>query len=309
MRAVRMATRASELALAQARLVARDIEERLGLATELVPLKTSGDRLQGPLAALGGKGLFVKEIEEALLSGAADLAVHSAKDLPASTPEELALVAFPAREDARDALVAREPGTGLAGLPAGARVGTGSLRRRAQLLRRRPDLEVVPLRGNVPTRLRRLEEGGLDAVVLACAGLARLGLASRIDERLAPEWLLPAVGQGALALEARRGDPLAARIAALDDPDCAARVAAERGFLARLGGDCSVPLAAFAEPAGPGRLRLRGLVISADGRRLAAAESVAAVADACAAGRRLAEAVLAAGGAEILAELRAGAAP
>jgi hydroxymethylbilane synthase len=308
MRALRIATRESELALAQARLVARRIEERLGLATELVPMKTSGDRLRGPLAAAGGKGLFVKEIEEALLAGEADLAVHSAKDLPARTPEELALVAFPEREDARDALLARARGTDLAGLPSGARVGTGSLRRRAQLLRLRPDLRVVPLRGNVPTRLRRLEEGGLDAVVLACAGLARLGLAARIDERLAPEALLPAVGQGALAIEACREGPLAARLATLDDPDCAARVAAERGFLARLGGDCSVPLAALAETAGPGRLRLRGLVISADGRRLAASESFAPASQARAAGERLAEAVLAGGGAEILTELRSGAA-
>jgi hydroxymethylbilane synthase len=307
MRALRIATRTSELALAQARLVARRIEERLGLASELVPLKTSGDLVRGPLAAAGGKGLFVKEIEEALLAGSADLAVHSAKDLPAETPAALELVAFPEREDPRDALVARERGVSLESLRPGARVGTGSLRRRAQLLRRRPDLEVVPLRGNVPTRLRRLEQDGLDAVVLACAGLARLGLASRIDERLAPELMLPAVGQGALALEARRGDPLGPRLAAaLGDPICAARVAAERGFLARLGGDCFVPLAALAEPVGADRLRLRGLVISADGRQLAAAESVALAADARAAGERLAETVLAAGGAEILAALRAG---
>jgi hydroxymethylbilane synthase len=310
MSALRIATRASELALTQARWVARLVEQRLGLATELVALKTSGDLARGPLAAAGGKGLFVKEIEEALLEGRADLAVHSAKDLPAETPDGLALVAFPAREDPRDALVSRERGAGLEDLRPGARVGTGSLRRRAQLLRLRPDLELVPLRGNVPTRLRRLEEeGGLDALVLACAGLVRLGLASRIDQRLAPELVLPAVAQGALALQARRGDPLAARVAkALGDPDCAARVAAERGFLAGLGGDCDVPLAALAEPAGAGRLRLRGLVISADGARLAASESVAPAEGARAAGERLAQAVLGAGGAEILAALRAEAA-
>ena len=170
------------------------------MATETIPIKTTGDRLQGvSLAEMGGKGLFVKEIEEALLEHRADVAVHSAKDLPAVTPVALALVAWPQREDPRDALVARVRGATLATLRPGARVGTGSLRRAAQLLAFRSDLEIVPLRGNVPTRLRKLDDDRLDAVVLACAGLARLGLADRIDERISPEVLLPAVAQGTLA--------------------------------------------------------------------------------------------------------------
>src|SRR5690606_34952200 len=186
MRPLRIATRASRLALTQTQWAARRIEERLGVATELVPLRTTGDRLANvSLAKVGGKGLFVKELEEALLDGRADLAVHSAKDLPARLPEGLALVAFPERADPRDALVSGGRFRRLADLPPGARVGTGSVRRAAQLLAWRPDLRIVPLRGNVPTRIARLDEGGLDAVILACAGLDRLALAGRIDERIA----------------------------------------------------------------------------------------------------------------------------
>ncbi len=304
MKTIRLATRASDLALCQARIVASLIESRLGAATELVPLKTAGDRLQGvSLEKLGGKGLFVKEIEEALLDGRADLAVHSAKDLPASLPAELALVAFPERADPRDALVARERGVTLESLPRGARVGTGSVRRSAQLRRLRPDLEIVSLRGNVPTRLRRLDEQGLDALVLACAGLERLGLAERIDERIDPERMLPAVAQGALAIEGRRGDAVAEAAAALDHAPSAAQVAAERGVLARLGADCNVPLAASARPEGE-RLRLRALLAASDGRRVARAEASAPVTDAAALGASVAEALLRDGGAEILEELR-----
>ncbi len=304
MKTIRLATRASDLALCQARIVARLIEARLGAATELVPLKTTGDRLQGvSLAKLGGKGLFVKEIEEALLDGRADLAVHSAKDLPASLPAELALVAFPERADPRDALVARERGASLESLPYGARVGTGSVRRSAQLRRLRPDLEIVALRGNVPTRLRKLDEQGLDALVLACAGLERLGLADRIDERIDPERMLPAVAQGALAIEGRRGDAAAEAAAALDHASSAAQVAAERGVLARLEADCNVPLGASARPEGD-RLRLRALLTSRDGRRVARAEADAPMTDAASLGTSVAEALLRAGGAEILEELR-----
>ena len=187
---LRIATRGSGLARTQAGQVARALERALGVATELVVVRTTGDRIQDrPLSEVGGKGLFVKEIEEALLRGDADVAVHSAKDLPARLAAGLALAAFPRREDSRDALVGRRPGATLAALPHGARVGTGSVRRRAQLLRARADLEVVPLRGNVDTRLRKLEEEGLDAILLACAGLVRLGLAGRIDERLDPNVL------------------------------------------------------------------------------------------------------------------------
>jgi hydroxymethylbilane synthase len=304
---VRVATRASELALAQARLVADLLEAALGVSTELVPLSTSGDRIQAiSLAKVGGKGLFVKEIEEALLDGRADLAVHSAKDLPAELHPDLELVAFPERADPRDALVARRLGATLDALPHAARVGTGSVRRAAQLHLARPDFVVVPLRGNVPTRLRKLESEGLDAVVLACAGLERLGLAERIHERIAPERMLPAVGQGALAIEGRRGDPVARDAAALEHAETAARVTAERGCLARLGADCFVPLGALAESVGD-ELKLRALLVSTDGRRVIRAEGASAAAAAARLGQRVAEALLADGGRELLAELRSGA--
>ncbi|HEY8494713.1 MAG TPA: hydroxymethylbilane synthase [Myxococcota bacterium] len=304
MKPLRIATRASQLALTQSGWVARRIEERLGVATELVPLRTTGDRLANvSLAKVGGKGLFVKELEEALLDGRADLAVHSAKDLPARLPEGLALVAFPERADPRDALVAGGRFRRLADLPPGARVGTGSVRRSAQLLAWRPDLRIVPLRGNVPTRIARLDEGGLEAVILACAGLDRLALAERIDERIASERLLPAVGQGVLAIEARAGGALAADLsAALDHADSARALAAERALLAGLEGDCNVPLAGFAEPLADGRLRLRALVASPDGTRVVRAEEEGA--DPEALGRAVAERLLAEGAAAILADLR-----
>jgi len=305
---VRIATRRSDLALWQARWVAGRIESMLGAATEIVPLSTTGDRLHGSLAKVGGKGLFVKEVEEALIERRADVAVHSAKDLPAALRPELALVAFPERADPRDALVARRRGMCLSDLPRGARVGTGSVRRGAQLLRYRTDLEVAPLRGNVPTRLSKLESEGLDAVVLACAGLERLGLADRIDERIDPEALLPSVAQGALAIEARRGDPLARDLEALDHAPTAARVNAERAFLAELEGDCNVPVAALAETDSDDALRVRGLVIAPDGRRSAQAEARVQMREASQGGRALAREVLGRGGAEILAALAAGSA-
>ena len=302
MTCLRIATRGSALALAQARWVAARLEAILGVATETIPIKTTGDRLQNvSLAEVGGKGLFVKEIEEALLDHRADVAVHSAKDLPAVTPAALALVAWPQREDPRDALVARVRGATLVTLRPGARVGTGSVRRAAQLRAFRADLQIVPLRGNVPTRLRKLEDEGLDAIVLACAGLARLGLSDRIDERISPEVLLPAVGQGTLALEARAGDALGRDLARLSEPQAERAAIAERAFLARLQGDCNVPLAAFAEPASGG-LRVRGLVASVDGARIVRGEATSE--DALAAGEAAAAAVLRAGGDEVLAGLR-----
>ncbi|MCH2170680.1 hydroxymethylbilane synthase [Myxococcota bacterium] len=300
MRTLRIATRASDLALAQARFVASLLEERLEVSTALVSMTTTGDRLAGPLSEAGGKGLFIKEVEESLLEGTADLAVHSAKDLPAVIHSDLELCAFPERADPRDALVARSPGATLADLPRGARVGTGSVRRTAQLLRARPDLTVVPLRGNVPTRLRKLEEENLDAVILACAGLERLDCADRISERISPDVLLPAVTQGVLALETRRGDPDTRGVGDLDDAMVSAAVSAERGFLVRVGGDCGVPMAAHAEHGGAGLLRVRGLVISPDGREVAEAEREVPVSEAEACGRAVAELVLDAGGQEIL---------
>jgi len=305
--ALRIATRASALAVAQSKLVAAAVERALGVRTELELVRTSGDRIQDtPLAALGGKGLFVKELEEALLAGRADLAVHSAKDLPALLAPGTALAAFPERADARDALVGARRGARLADLARGARVGTGSLRRRAQLLAVRPDLEIVPLRGNVDTRLRKLETEGLDAIVLACAGLERLGLAARIDERIDPRDVLPAVGQGTLALQTRAGAALAADLAALDHGPTRAATLAERAFLERLAGDCNVPLAAEARLQGE-EIALAGLLASPDGARVLRAEARAPRARPEEAGARAAQAILDAGGGEILAALAAAA--
>ncbi len=306
---VRVATRGSDLALAQARHVAALVGRSLAVETELVVIETSGDRLRDvPLASIGGKGLFAKEIQEALLEDRADLAVHSAKDLTAITPDGLALAAFPEREDPRDALIGRAPGTTLAGLRPGARVGTGSARRGALVRAARPDVEIFPLRGNVPTRLRKLDDEDLDAVVLACAGLDRLGLSDRIHERIATDALLPAVCQGTLALETRADDPLRGRLAqGVGDSVVGASAAAERAFLARLEGDCNVPLAAHAERTSDGGWRLRGLVSSLDGSRVARAEETIAASGSEEAlvdlGHRVADAVKAQGGQAILDEL------
>jgi len=306
---VRVATRGSDLALAQARWVAGRLETMLGLKTELVIVTTSGDRLQhAKLADVGGKGLFVKEIEEALQQGRADVAVHSAKDLPATIAPGLVLAAFPERADPRDALVLRAGGGCLAMLRHGARVGTGSARRSAQLRALRPDLEIVPLRGNVPTRLHKLESEALDAVVLACAGLDRLGFSARIAERLAVDTFLPALGQGTLAVEARAGEGLTRELAALDDATAAITVAAERAFLGRLQGDCNVPVAGLAEVTPDGCVHLRGLVLLEDGSAIARGAGEAESARPAQAGERAAERVLADGGAAILEQLRATAA-
>jgi hydroxymethylbilane synthase len=300
---LRIATRGSALALAQARWVAARIQTQLARSTELVTIKTTGDRLQGiSLAEFGGKGLFVKEIEEALLEGRADLAVHSAKDLPATLAPGLAIVAWPQREDPRDALVARTRGNRLETLRPGSRLGTGSVRRSAQLRAARPDLEIVPLRGNVTTRLQKLETEGLDAVVLACAGLLRLGLADRIDERISTEIVLPAVAQGTLAVEAGADSALARSLAALSDHAAEQTAVAERAFLKRLQGDCNTPLAAFAETLPGGLLRLRGLLASVDGRTILRGEAQGR--EAVATGEAAAQQVLAGGGDRLLSQLR-----
>ena len=305
MNRIRIATRGSSLALVQARHIAARIEAELACETELVILRTTGDRIQDrSLSKIGGKGLFVKEIEEALLDGRADVAVHSAKDVPARIAPGCVLAAYPERVDPRDALACRERGLGLVDLPSGARVGTGSTRRMALLRAHRPDLELVPLRGNVPTRLGRLEgdgsKEGLDAVVLACAGLDRLGLTDRIDERISTDTMLPAVGQGLLALETREEDEWVERIRALEDPDTGVVARAERAYQSTLGGDCSIPLAGFAEHVPGGGLRFRGLIASLDGATLAKAEARGELAEAENLGARVAEAVLDAGGREIL---------
>lgn len=304
---VRIATRGSDLALTQARYVAGRIENELGHETELVVLKTTGDRIQNvSLAKIGGKGLFVKEIEEALLDGRADVAVHSAKDLPAELAPGLRLASFPERADARDAWVSRDGTTVLADVRPGARIGTGSTRRTAQLVVLRPDVEVVPLRGNVPTRLTKIETDDLDGVILACAGLDRLGLGDRITERIDIDAMLPAVCQGMLALETRADDPLGEALSGLDVPGHGAIVAAERGFLARLEGDCTVPVAAHATlEQGGAWISLEVLLCSADGAERVHAQESGPVETAPELGRRLAADVLERGGTEILAALRA----
>jgi hydroxymethylbilane synthase len=296
-----IATRRSPLALWQANFVARALESA-GRKVELLPLVTQGDRiLDAPLSRVGGKGLFVKEIEEALLDGRADLAVHSLKDVPTRLPDGLVLGAILEREDPRDALCAPVHRT-LEALRAGARVGTSSLRRRAQLLALRPDLRVEEIRGNVGTRMAKLE-GELDAVILAAAGLRRLGLEDRITEVLAPDRLLPAVGQGALAVEIREGDEETAELVRrLEHAETRDAVRAERALLARLEGGCQIPLAAHAEVEGD-RLRLRARVGRVDGTHLLEAEAEGPRAEAEANGVRAAEDLLARGADEILASL------
>ncbi len=306
MATIRIATRGSDLALAQARYIEGRIQRELDHETELVVIRTTGDRIQDvSLSKIGGKGLFIKEIEEALLDGRADVAIHSAKDLPAKIAPGCRLVAFPERADARDALVARDGSASLEALPEGARIGTGSTRRTSQLLAWRPDLEVVPLRGNVPTRIAKIDQEGLHAVILACAGLDRLSLSERISERISPDLLLPAVCQGMLALECRESDALAPVLERLGVADNAIQVAAERAFLTHLEGDCTVPLACFCELESGRTIRVRGLVASADGARVARGEARGAATDAERVGVEVADQVLADGGREILEALRA----
>ncbi len=264
-----VATRKSQLALTQTRAFVRTLIARFpGLEVEELHVTTTGDRIQDKsLADIGGKGLFIKEIEEALLEGQADFAVHSMKDLPADLAPGLRIACVPERQDARDAFISQKAPS-LAELPLGSRVGTSSLRRAVQLGMTRSDLEIVPLRGNVDTRLRRAEEGHVDAIILACAGLIRLGWADRITERLPPEQCLPAVAQGALAIECRAHDNAVQELLGnLNHPETALAVAAERGVMRTTGGNCHIPLAAYALPDGTG-LWLRGLLADPTGKRV-----------------------------------------
>ncbi|MGB9605819.1 MAG: hydroxymethylbilane synthase [Bryobacteraceae bacterium] len=288
-------TRGSQLALEQGLWVQRRLEAA-GRACRLEIIRTTGDKLaEAPLARIGGKGLFTKEIEEALLEGRVDLAVHSLKDLPVELPAGLCLAAVPVREDARDAVVRRP----LAALPPGARVGTSSLRRSAQLRLLRPDLIVEPVRGNLDTRLRKLDAGLYDALILAAAGLRRMGWAERIVEYLAPERMCPAPGQGALGIETRQEGDAFQACAALDDPAARAAVTAERAFLAALGGGCQVPIGAYAQVRDR-RLRLYGVVASPRGDRAARDAIEGPASQAIELGRELARALLASGAREIL---------
>jgi hydroxymethylbilane synthase len=302
---IRIATRGSALALWQANWVRdRLMADDPHLAVELLVLKTRGDKiLDRALSEVGGKGLFVKEIEEALLDGRAEVAVHSMKDLPAEIPVGLVLGAIPVREDARDALLVapRLAARDVASLPEGARVGTSSLRRVCQLKARRPDLEIVPLRGNVDSRVRKVDAGELDAIVLACAGLERLGHRARITAALSTDESLPAIGQGALAIECRDDDPKTlARLRRLDDRQTERAVTAERAFLKRLQGDCKTPLAAYATVDGA-RLSIAGLVGAPDGSLLLRHALEGTADDADAVGLALAEELLRQGAARLLA--------
>lgn len=294
-------TRGSALALWQTERVAAELK-RLNPGIEIVieKIRTRGDIIHDvPLARIGGKGLFVKEIENALLEGKIDLAVHSLKDVPTTLPEGLTIGAVLAREDARDALVSRL-NLPLAQLPAGARLGTSSLRRTAQLRAYRPDFRIVSLRGNVDTRLRKAMSEDYEAVVLAAAGLHRLGHADRITEILSPDVIMPAVGQGALAVEVRADDEAAhSLVALLNDPKAQMCTRAERSFLKRLGGGCQVPIAAYGLIEDEA-LTLRGLVASVDGRQVVRGQKTGRPDQAEELGKALAEELLAQGARELL---------
>lgn len=263
-----VATRKSALALAQARAWMTEFQRATGFQIEELHVVTTGDKVQDrALNEIGGKGLFIKEIEEAILDRRADVAVHSLKDVPAEIAEGLALGCFPKRADPRDVIKTRT-GVSFSDLPAGAKVGTSSLRRIVQLRLHRPDLQFVPLRGNVDTRLRKCEAGEVDAVILAGAGLGRLGLQSHITEILPPELCLPAIGQGALAIELRADDVgLQKALLAINDHETEISVSAERGVMVAVAGSCQMPVAAFAERVGE-RMRLRALLAEPDGSNL-----------------------------------------
>ncbi len=298
---LRIGTRGSKLALTQSEWVKGKIEaQHPDVKVELVRVRTTGDKiLDAPLSKIGGKGLFVKEIEEALVNERIDLAVHSMKDVPAALPEGLILTTFPEREDPRDAFVSTKYDR-LEQLPQGARVGTGSLRRSAQLLHIRPDLELVPVRGNVDTRLRKLEGGEYEAIILAASGLRRLGLKDRISQALGVEQIIPAIGQGALGLEVRRDDEeTIGRIAFLNHRETQITVKAERAFLTELGGGCQVPLAAFCRTEN-GQLCLEGMVAELDGSKVLRDQMRGEESEAEEMGIALARRLLAAGADEIL---------
>lgn len=266
---LRVGTRGSALALAQSGTVARRLADAAGGTAELIRIRTQGDVNRGPLASIGGTGVFVTEVRSRLVAGDVDVVVHSLKDLPTSDAPGIALAAVPVREDPADALCARD-GLTLDTLPPGATVGTGSPRRAAQLLRHRPDLDVRPIRGNIDTRLSLVGAGSLDAIVLAAAGLARIGRTGAMSQRLGPELMLPAPAQGALAVECKVGDAenawYSAALQDLDDSDTRWAVTAERSLLAALEAGCTAPVGAFATVSGAD-LTMTGAVIATDGSR------------------------------------------
>ncbi len=301
---MRIGTRGSELALAQAREFARRLMAAHGqsFAYEIVAISTKGDRvLDRPLAEIGGKGLFTEEIERQLSSGEIDCAVHSSKDMPTRLPAGLELACFLPREAPGDAFIGRSAAS-LTELSAGSTVGTASLRRQALIGHLRPDLKCAALRGNVPTRLRKLDAGEVDAVILAVAGLNRLGLGNRIGEILAPDTFPPAPGQGAICIEARIGDDaVAPLLRPLNHAATATALAAERAFLAGLDGDCRTPIAGHAEILDRGKVRFSGMILSPDGKTMHRTERLGVIGDAAAIGRNAAEALRAAAGADFFA--------
>lgn len=298
---LRIGTRGSELALTQSEWIKKKIETKHPeVRVELLRIKTKGDKiLDSPLSKIGGKGLFVKEIEEALLGNRVDLAVHSIKDVPAELPDGLHLPVFPEREDPRDAFISKDNAE-IHDLPKGVSVGTGSLRRSSQLLNLRPDLQVVPLRGNVDTRLGRLESGDLHGIILAAAGLNRLGLSRRISQYLSTDNFLPAIGQGSLGLEIRQDDEKVYNLLEfLNHKDTETTVRAERAFLKELEGGCQVPIAAFGT-LDKDSLTLKGLVAELDGSRILKYEMNGSPDDPEETGIALAGKLLEAGAREIL---------
>ena len=299
-----LGSRGSKLALWQANFVKEKLERHHRIEVRLEIIRTTGDKITDvPLAQVGGtKALFTKEIEDAVLAGRIDLAVHSLKDMPVQLPDGLTLGAIPAREDPRDALVSRS-GQQFAALPAGARIGTSSLRRQVQLKLLRKDIVIETLRGNLDTRLRKLSEGQYDAIVVAAAGLKRLGWQERATQFFAPEEMVPAIGQGALALEVRADDAeLLQELSFLRDPAAEAATRAERAFLTRLGGGCQVPIGAHAVVDGD-RLRLVGVVVNAEGEWAVRGTSEGTAAAAARLGESLAEKLLREGAEEILAAI------
>ncbi|MGC1414688.1 MAG: hydroxymethylbilane synthase [Candidatus Acidiferrum sp.] len=303
MRHLRIGTRGSLLAKWQAEFVRKQLFAGAGVEAEIVIIKTQGDKLQmSPLSQIGGKGIFIKELEEALLEETIDLAVHSVKDIPTDTPSRLMFPAVCRREDVRDCLVGANGAT-LATLRQGARIGTGSLRRQAQLRHIRPDLDVRDLRGNVDTRLRKVESGEYEAVMLAKAGLDRLGWSARITEIMAPETFLPAVGQGAVAVECRLRDTEAAEmVAGLDDAETRTAIIAERSLLAALHGGCQVPLGAWARIE-RGELVMDACVCSVDGLQYVKQRATSAPEQAAELGGQMANLLVEAGAQEILEEV------
>ncbi len=301
---IRLGTRGSPLALWQANWIKDQLEETHdGLKVELIQIKTTGDKIQdAPLAKIGGKGLFLKEIEDALLKNQIDIAVHSMKDVPVQLPRRLCIASFTERVDPRDALISKN-GVNLADMPKNAKIGTGSMRRQTQLLNYRPDLEIVPLRGNIDTRIKKLETEGLDGIILAAAGLVRMGWADKISEYIDTDILLPAIGQGSVGIEARNFDiDVLEAVVALDHENTNYALEAERGFLRVLEGGCQVPIGGYATIQG-GQLTIRGLVGNLSGTEIIKSEKTGLVENAEYIGQDLGKEILGMGADKILKEV------